>query len=175
MAGNIYLTGGSYNANSSDDSLALDGDNQIATTSVITFNPSANYYTAMNLNGHSQTVAGIQDTTGRGWIQNTNTTGTATATGTLTVGDSNNYTYNGTIVNYNGPYPSLLALVKQGTGTLTLGGTNHFKGGLTVNDGTVQMGINGSGGTAGLWAGLRTMSSSTTAAPSIYNGFSRKT
>ena len=46
VPGNIYLTGGSYNNNSGDDSLALDGDNQIATTSVITFNPNANYYTA---------------------------------------------------------------------------------------------------------------------------------
>ena len=77
-------------------------------------------------------------------------------------------------MNYAGSVASYVALVKQGTGTLTLGGTNHFNGGLTVNQGTVQMGTNGSGATAGPWAGAQTLSLVNNGGAIDYNGFARE-
>jgi fibronectin-binding autotransporter adhesin len=138
VAGNITLlgtdctsSGGNYNT------LSLGGDGEIASTSTITFNPAAGNYPVFNLNSHNVTVAGISDTTGRGYIQDIQVGDGGT--GTLTVNNSADCTFNGTIQNYQSGTDSSLALVKSGSGTLTLGGTNWFKGGLTVNGGTLKM------------------------------------
>lgn len=52
-------------------------------------------------------------------------------TPTLTVGDTNSTTFNGSIT-------SATSVVKQGTGTLTLSGTNSYTGSLTVNGGILR-------------------------------------
>jgi autotransporter-associated beta strand protein len=134
LAGNVLLlgtdcttAGGNYNT------LSLGGDNQIASTATVSFNPATGNYPVFNLNNHSQTVAGISDYTGRGYIQNTQGTG---STGTLTVNNAADCTFNGRIQDSHSGV-SHLALVKDGPGTLTLGGTNTFSGGLTIKGGTL--------------------------------------
>ncbi len=54
-----------------------------------------------------------------------------TAAPTLTVGDANNYQFDGVI-------SGLTALVKQGAGMQTLTNTNTYTGGTTVNAGTLR-------------------------------------
>jgi autotransporter-associated beta strand protein len=50
----------------------------------------------------------------------------------LTVNNATDYTYNGTI-------ERTVALVKEGSGTLTIGGANSFTGGTTINVGTLRI------------------------------------
>ena len=120
ITGNVNLTGGS-GTKWADDSLALDASNQIATSSVISFNPGSTVNAQFNLNSHNQTVAGISDTTGNGVIANA--ISGVSGNGTLTVANSSNCSFNGSIGNYgSGSTASTLALVKDGSATLTLGG-----------------------------------------------------
>ena len=123
ITGNVNLTGGN-GTKWADDSLALDASNQIATSSVISFNPGSTVNAQFNLNSHSQTVAGISDTTGNGVIANA--ISGVSGNGTLTVANSSNCSFNGSIGNYgSGSTASTLALVKDGSATLTLGGAGR--------------------------------------------------
>ena len=76
----------------------------------------------LNLNGFAQTVG---DLTGAGSI--------ALGSAVLTAGTSDSTTFSGAISGTGG-------LVKQGTGTLKLSGTNSFSGGVTINAGEVEIG-----------------------------------
>jgi autotransporter-associated beta strand protein len=113
--------------------------NQFADTSVVIFNPDADKSVAFVLNNCNETVEGISDTTGRGVIMN-RANSTTSGTGTLTVKNTHDYTFNGKINNYWSGTDTSLALIKDGPGTLTLGAANFFKGGLTVQGGTLKMG-----------------------------------
>ncbi len=74
--------------------------------------------------GHSETVASLA---GAGTLD--------IKGGPFTVGDSTSTTFSGVIMD-SGGYGSL---VKQGTGTLTLSGTNTFSGVTTVNAGALNL------------------------------------
>jgi autotransporter-associated beta strand protein len=77
-------------------------------------------------NGTSQSVNGLS---GAGIIDNA-----AAGTATLAIGNNDaTGTFSGTIQNTGGA----LAVVKQGTGGLTLSGTNSFSGGTTINGGSL--------------------------------------
>jgi autotransporter-associated beta strand protein len=82
-----------------------------------------------DLNGNSETFAGIN---GTGVVDNM-AAGT-TAALTLSNGSS---TFSGTIQNSGSG--ATLTLVKSGTGTLTLDGTNSYSGGTVVNGGTLAL------------------------------------
>jgi autotransporter-associated beta strand protein len=85
----------------------------------------------LDLNGFSVTVGALSGSPG-----GTITTSVAGAT-TLTAGDSTpQTTYSGIIQDGSGT----MALVKNGTGTLTLAGANTYSGGTTVNAGALQVG-----------------------------------
>jgi len=74
---------------------------------------------------------------GAGTVNNT-----AAGTPTLTVGGNDqSSTFSGTITNTAGT----LALAKTGAGTLTLSGTNGYRGATTVNGGMLQIGVLGVG------------------------------
>lgn len=60
---------------------------------------------------------------------------------TLVVGDSSNTTFSGVISNTG-------SIVKQGAGTLTLGGNNTYSGTTTISAGTLQVGASSGTGTA---------------------------
>jgi autotransporter-associated beta strand protein len=86
----------------------------------------------LNLNGNSVTIGAFS---GSGIV-----TSTAAGAITFTVGASSNTTFSGVI--QNGSATSV-ALTDQGSGTLTLTGSNTYTGGTTISNGTLQLG-NGS-------------------------------
>jgi fibronectin-binding autotransporter adhesin len=106
--------------------IAFVGSNeQIANTSDVTIDADGR----LDVNSFSETIASL-------------TSGSATAevflgSGTLTVGDATSTTFAGVISEAGD-------IVKNGTGTLTLTGTNSFTGDATVNAGTLELN-NGSG------------------------------
>lgn len=75
----------------------------------------------LNLNNYNQTIASLA---GAG--------STTLGAGSLTTGDGTSITYNGNISGSGN-------IVKNGSGTWTLGGTNSALGNFTVNDGTVTL------------------------------------
>jgi autotransporter-associated beta strand protein len=85
----------------------------------------------LDLGGFSGTINGLS---GSGVV--TNTAGSAS---TITLGaNDQTSTFAGTLSNTG----SSLALVKTGTGTLTLGGANTYSGGTTISSGTLRYGVN---------------------------------
>lgn len=87
----------------------------------------------LDLNANSITLNGLS---GAGSI-----TSSAAGSISLTAGANNRTsTFNGTIANGSGT----IALTKTGTGTLTLGGSNTFTGGVTINGGALQLANAGS-------------------------------
>jgi fibronectin-binding autotransporter adhesin len=126
--------------------------NQFGSTSVMNF--AGNGYGVLELDNHSQTLAGLSGgSTAIGIIENGQLTnpGAGTATLTLnTVNASDNFSFSGQIrdsytTGLNGQAGVLLALVKTGPGTQTLGGTtvNAYNGGTTVTGGTLVLDLSG--------------------------------
>lgn len=87
----------------------------------------------LDMKGFNQTVAGLKNSGFSGaYAQITNSVATVS---TLTVNQSTTTTFNGTI---RGP----IALVKDGTGSLTLTYPNLYSGTTTVRGGTLALGVN---------------------------------
>ncbi|MBN1362221.1 MAG: autotransporter-associated beta strand repeat-containing protein, partial [Sedimentisphaerales bacterium] len=152
-AGDTTVTGGSLNlaktsgyavpgdvtfAGTAEGFVRLMEDGQIAPTADLAFTGS-NWQIVLLL-GHDLTVAGISGSTGFGVIENTwNETGDYDPV-TLTVNNTENCSFNGLITNTWIGTASPVSLVKNGSGTLTLGGgfaASGFSGDLTVNDGNL--------------------------------------
>lgn len=91
------------------------------------------------LNGFSFDFASLSGTTGE--IRNNSTT----TASTLTVGAPGNTTYAGTIINGS---TATLALVKNGSGTLELGGACSYTGTTSVNTGALRLNGGSLGNTA---------------------------
>ncbi len=110
-------------------SYAVGGSNVLPIGSALLIGGSATL--DLDLGGGSQQVAGLSDYAGSG--------GTITTSGsslaTLDVSQSGNSTFSGTISNGSGQ----IALVKDGSGSLTLSGSNSFSGGTNVVDGTLVL------------------------------------
>ena len=114
------------------------GDNQIAPSATINFSGST--YKFMELLGHALTVSGISDSAGTAFIENSDTESGDYGTGVLTIDSAASSVFNGCLRNNGGTGTGTLALVKNGSGTLTLSGNRCgiYTGGLTVNDGTLD-------------------------------------
>ena len=104
------------------------------------------------------TIGGLNDEAGSGGLVST-----INGSRTLTLGGGDSYSYNGNIADYTqvvGETPTLrvLSLVKSGTGTQSLGGTNAYSGNTTLNGGLLKLnsanalpgGIGATGGTGAL-------------------------
>jgi len=120
--------------NSGNDKLQLLADEQIANTSDVKFNTYQSSTATLDLNGHSETVARLNDSSGNlagALITNT----AASTTSTFTVGTSANDTYWGIIADGAGK----VGLTKQGTGSLELANVNTYTGATNVLAGTLLL------------------------------------
>ncbi|MHB1079000.1 MAG: autotransporter-associated beta strand repeat-containing protein [Prosthecobacter sp.] len=141
IAGNITIGDGTTGA-----VLKLINSDQIADTSVITFNGSGSNAGIFRLNNKNETIGGLSSTGGAGMVENES--GSA-ATGTLTVNvATGSQTFSGTLRNGDGTgTDGTLAFTKTGAGTQILSGTNTYTGATTVSTGVLQIGSSGSGTT----------------------------
>ena len=128
------------------------GNNQFGPTSVITFstsNASSGYYNVLELDGNSQTVAGLvggrTDGTS-GFIENgQDRTGSGTSTLTVnTVNATDAFTFYGGIRDNVGA--GMMAIAKSGPGLQVLAGFCPYTQGTTINGGTLQIGAGGNTG-----------------------------
>ena len=123
IAGNLAITTGT---------VRLAHANQIADSSSVTVNG------VLDLNGNSETIGSLLTSSG------TITSGSAGAA-TFTVGGTGSGTFSGQIQNGNGT----VSIVKQGSDTLTLSGSNSYSGGTTLSSGTLNYSnVNALGGGA---------------------------
>lgn len=139
IPGNVFM---SEPGDGSSTFLILGGDEQIAPTGVMSFcTPVA--WGHFDLNGHRQTLAGIDDTDSWGVIENRwDDTGVDT-NGVLIINNANDCSFNGTIRDkWVGDGTGKLEIIKAGAGTLTFLGSSigFYTGGTTVNGGTLQFG-----------------------------------
>jgi autotransporter-associated beta strand protein len=181
-AGTGTLTLGGTNTYSggttaSDGLLQLNNTSALGSTSgSLTVNAASGNAAILDLNGNSISVGNLTGTGGNIWNNGPNA-GSSTVTLTIGTGNTGGGNYQGTIADNNGAAPSAkVALIKTGSGTITLSGTNTYTGTTTVNgggalfiNGSTASGsavtVNGSGttlGGSGTIAGSVTVSSGTT-------------
>ena len=118
------------------------GAQQSTGSPTATFDLGTGYATLLNRNGGNTSyylggLAGGPNTTVRG-------SSNAGSPNTYQVGDNNaNTAFAGTIANGTGGSAAVVSLLKAGTGTLTLSGTNTYSGETTVSSGALA--LSGSG------------------------------
>lgn len=143
IGGNLTIGDGATTAG--NDIVQLTNSNQIADTSVVTFNGTGANAGILRLNNQSETLGGLSSTAGAGIIENNNA---AAGTSTLTVNiASGSQTFSGILRDNGGTGTGILALTKDGAGTQVLTGTNTYTGATTVNNGALQIGNAGVGQT----------------------------
>jgi autotransporter-associated beta strand protein len=113
------------------------GNDRLPTGTVVSIGQSASINLGtLDLNGRNQQIAGLNSTAGTNATASNNSVTSATAA-TLTLGGAGNYSFgDGTAAN-SGVIGGAISLVKEGSGTQTLGDTNTYTGTTTVNSGTL--------------------------------------
>ncbi len=125
--------------------LRMAANEQFGAGVVMTFVNPFGSFPRFDLQGTTQTLAGVNNTTGAGVIQNEKQFGGGTsAAATLQLNGTGTYAFNGYMRDRDGGAGTwLLNLVKSGTGTQTLSGGNiTYTGTTTVNQGTLEL-LNG--------------------------------
>ena len=154
LTGTVTLTGSSNYAGATridSSTLRITGTGAIPAGGNLVFQGSGT--ATFDVNGTTQTVAGLNDSVLAGAIRST------AANGKLIVGDSNDSTFRGVMSTAN------LALEKVGTGKLTLTGANTYSGATTLTAGTLALGSAnaiGSSGTISFGGGTLQSSASNT-------------
>ncbi|MEI7864857.1 MAG: autotransporter-associated beta strand repeat-containing protein [Chthoniobacterales bacterium] len=126
----------------SGGTLVTDGAGQLTAGTTLAISNGATWQMtgAFSTNGGTRTIGGL---TGDGTVQTT----TSGFTHNLAVNKaSGSDTFSGVIAGSG-------ALVKQGGGTLALGGANTYTGGTTISAGTLQVGLGGANTTGSLGGG----------------------
>ncbi|MBN8459864.1 MAG: autotransporter-associated beta strand repeat-containing protein [Verrucomicrobia bacterium] len=127
------------------DYLQLNASDQIADTSVATFNGSGSNAGIFQLNNQNETIAGLVSTGGAGIVENGNA---SAGTSTLTLSfASGTQTFSGILQDNGGSGSGILALTKAGAGTQALTGTSTYTGVTTINGGTIAATVLANGGT----------------------------
>jgi len=130
LPGTVVMTGSSnYAGDTRIDSstLKMSGAGYVSSGGNLVFRGSGT--ATFDLNGTTQTVAGLDDSLLAGSIRS------SAANGKLIVGGSSNSTFQGTIAS-----GANVSLEKAGSGTLTLSGSNSYTGGTTLTAGTLALG-----------------------------------
>ena len=155
LTGTVTLTGSSNYAGATridSSTLRITGTGAVPAGGNLVFQGSGT--ATFDVNGTTQTVAGLNDSVLAGAIRST------AANGKLIVGDSNDSTFRGVMSTAN------LALEKVGSGKLTLSGSNTYSGTTTLTAGTLALGSAnaiGSSGTISFGGGTLQSSASNTA------------
>jgi fibronectin-binding autotransporter adhesin len=139
IAGNLIIGNGAGGL----DIVRLDGSDQIADTSSVSFNGSGADAGVLRLNAFNESVAGISSTAGAGIVEN----GGATASVFTTSFASGIQTFTGVIQDGGA---GALSLTKAGAGTQIISGANTFSGGTVVNGGLLLANSSGALGTGGV-------------------------
>ena len=116
--------------------LALGADNALPVVTQIDMHPAIGVtvdYSKFDLNGFSQVVAKLFESSSVASRYVTNSSATASV---LTVNQTATTTYSGRI-------DGNVGLVKDGTGSLTLAGTNTYSGATMLKNGTLALGCDG--------------------------------
>ena len=112
--------------------------NQFGPSSVVTLNNASDGYSYFILNGNNQTVAGLSSVGASGQMLVEDTESGTVANAVLTINNSADYTYGGTIRdNWGGS--GTMSLTKTGTGKQTLSGANTYTGSTTVSNGVLRL------------------------------------
>jgi autotransporter-associated beta strand protein len=122
------------NGSGSTGTIVLGNAGALNLANVVSFGPATTYTGVFQLAGISPTIAGLRTTGTAGTSIVENASPTAA---TLTINNSANYTFAGTLRDGNGT--GKLSLAKSGVGTQTLGGTNAYTGSTTVNAGRLAL------------------------------------
>lgn len=130
IAGNITIGDGTTSA-----LLKLLKAGQIADGSVISLIGTDATAGLFRLNGISETIGGLSSTGGAGIVENESATAA-----TLTLNNVGTQNYSGLL--RNGSLAGILSLTKQGAGTQILSSIATYTGITTINDGTLQFGVN---------------------------------
>jgi autotransporter-associated beta strand protein len=119
--------------------LRMTANGQFGPNVVMTFVNPVGSNPRFDLQGTTQTLAGIVDSTGAGVVQNERLGGGGTAAaGTLTLNGTGTYSFNGILRDEDdGGAVFKLSLVKNGSGTQTLSGGTRYTGGTTISAGTL--------------------------------------
>ena len=137
-AASSYTGATTLTAVSQQGILKLGINNALPVTTTLTLNGGGNANNSANLdlNGKSQTLAGLNGTpsTGGSIVY-------ATTAGTLTISNASAYTFSGVIGGNSKP---AVTFVKQGAGTQTLSGVNLYTGTTSVGAGTLLVNSPGS-------------------------------
>lgn len=125
--------------------LRLINSDQIADTSIVTFNGSGSNAGTFRLNNRNETLGGLASTGGAGLVENESG---AAGTSTLTVNvASGTRAYSGILRNGDGSgTDGILALAKSGAGTQILSGVNTYTGATLITAGTLQVNAGGTSG-----------------------------
>ena len=132
IRGNVTFTQGGFTVTESP--------NQFGPNTTLTFN-SGGGHAELALYGNNQTVAGITSTNALAVIQNSHgAIGAAGASSVLTVVQNFNSSYSGNIRDNTVSDGFTLGITKDGSGALTLSGSNlTYTGVTTVNAGTLDL------------------------------------
>jgi len=120
--------------------LKLLANDQIADTSILTFNGTGANAGIFRLNNKLETIGGLDSTGGAGFVENES--GVA-GTGTLTVDvASGTHTFSGVLRDGDGSgTDGTLAFTKSGAGIQVLSGVNTYTGTTTLNAGVLRFGV----------------------------------
>jgi autotransporter-associated beta strand protein len=162
ISGNVAVSSGTLSFSRSDD--ASFGGNISGAGSVVKQGTNTLTLTGANNCGGGTTINGGTLQVGNGGTTGSIAGNVTINSGTLAFARADDVSFGGNISGCPG------SVVKQGTNTLVLTGTNTYCGGTIINGGTLQI---GNGGTTGFIAGAVTVNSGTLAfARSDDTGFS---
>lgn len=143
IAGNLTIGDGT-----GTDIVRLTNSNQIADTSIVSFNGTGANAGVLRLNNQSETLGGLSSTGGAGIVENESGSA-ATSTLAVNVATGTTQSFSGILRNGDGAgTDGTLAFEKNGAGTQVLSGASTYTGGTTVNGGTL-LANNASGSATG--------------------------